>query len=145
MDGKHVKPTPGFKRGVCAVAALLSFVPVGAPSAATPNSEFVQAIYRGEATPRRNGVVATTADPEIERRFNDLRRELLDDRSKHVDWWLNATAIFLTLISVLGVLGGYFGFRRFHEIESEARKNVRKSQQHASEAQDLGSGLITRK
>ena len=136
MDGKRIKPPPGFKRGVCAVAALLSFLPVSAPSAAAPDSEFVQAIYRGEATPRQNGV-ATAADPNIERRFNDLRRELLDDRSKQVDWWLAATAIFLTTISVLAVLGGYVSFRRFRAIESDARKNADKSQQYASEADAL--------
>ena len=136
MDGKRIKPTPGFKRSVCAVAALLPFLPVGAPSAATPNSEFVQAIYRGEATPQRNGVAAA-ADPDIERRFNDLRREILDDRSKQVDWWLAATTIFLTTISVLAVLGGYFGFRRLGEVEAEARDNVDKSQHHASEARAL--------
>ena len=133
MHRKRIKPTPGFKRSVCAVAALMSFLPASAPFAATPNSEFVQAIYRGEATPRQNGV-ATAADPDIERRFNDLRRELLDDRSKQVDWWLAATAIFLTTISVLAVLGGYVSFRRFRAIESDARINADKSQQYASEA-----------
>ena len=145
MDGKRIKPTPGFKRSVCAVAALLSFLPVSAPSAATPNSEFVQAIYRGEATPQRNNA-PTATDPDIERRFNDLRRELLDDRSKEVGWWLAATAIFLTLISVLGVLGGYFGFRRFREIEAEVRENANKvresadnSQRYASEVRALAS------
>ena len=138
MDGKHLQPTPGFKRSVCVAAALLSFLPVSASSAATPNSEFVQAIYRGEATPQRNGM-ATAADPDIERRFNDLRREFLDDRSKQVDWWLAATAIFLTLISVLGVLGGYFGFRRFHEIEAEVRENANKVRENAEKSRQYTS------
>ena len=48
------------------------------------------------------------ADVENEGRFNELRRELLDDRSKMIDdraktldWWLAATAIFLTFLAIV--------------------------------------------
>lgn len=74
---------------------------------------------------------------EWERRFNELRRELLAGRTKLVDWWLTAIAIFLTVLGVIAVFAGYVSFRRFREIETEARQNVDKSKQHAEEAQSL--------
>ena len=84
----------------------------------------------------------TSADVENERRFNELRRELLDDRAKMIDdraktldWWLAATAIFLTLLGVGAAILGYFGFKRLDRIESEARENVEASEKHAQEAQ----------
>ena len=76
---------------------------------------------------------------EVERqsRFNDLRREVLDDRAKLVDWWLTATAIFLTLLGIVAVIAGYLSFKRFREIEAEARQNVTASQQYTEEARHL--------
>ena len=45
------------------------------------------------------------ADADISRRFseirNELRRELLDDRAKTIDWWLRAAAIYLTLFGIV--------------------------------------------
>ena len=76
---------------------------------------------------------------EVERqnRFNDLRREVLDGRAKLVDWWLAATAIFLTLLGIVAVIAGYLSFKRFREIEAEARQNVTASQQYTEEARHL--------
>ena len=76
-----------------------------------------------------------SADVETDRRFNELRRELLDDRAKMIDWWLAATAIFLTLLGVGAAILGYFGFKRLDRIEREARENVEASEKHAQEAQ----------
>ena len=84
------------------------------------SNEIVPAGNEGEATPQRDGA-ATSADSDIERRFNCLRRELLDDRSKQVDWWLTTTALILTTISIFIVFGGYFGFSTLRQIESEMR------------------------
>ena len=77
----------------------------------------------------------TSAHIEIDRRFNELRRELLDARAKTIDWWLAATAIFLTLLGVSAAILGYFGFKRLDRIESEARENLEKSEKHAKDAQ----------
>ena len=81
--------------------------------------------------------ISTTGEGEIQRRFNDLRREVLDDREKLVDWWLTATAIFLTLLGIVAVIAGYLSFKRFREIEAEARQNVTASQQYTEEARHL--------
>ena len=75
------------------------------------------------AEPNEGGLDAATT-VEIQRRFNELRSELLEGREKTVDWWLTATAIFLTLLGIVAVLAGYLTFRRFREIETEARENA---------------------
>ena len=76
-------------------------------------------------------------EAEISRRFNDLRRELLDGRTKTVDWWLTAMAIFLALFGLIAGYLGIIGFNRFRKIETEARENVESSRKHAEEARNL--------
>ena len=90
-----------------------------------------------QTSPPARPAIPAAADVEIQRHFNELRSELLDDRTKLVDWWLEATAIFLTLLGIVAVIAGYLSFKRFREIETEARQNVRASKQHAEEAQSL--------
>ncbi len=75
--------------------------------------------------------IDNTTDVEIQRRFDELQRELLDDRrefldkrSKDVDWWLTAIIIFLTFFAIIVAIIGIFGFQRFREIEKEARQSV---------------------
>ena len=98
---------------------------------------------RGQPTPTLNDAAAdvererrfnAAADVERDQRFNELRHELLEGRTKLVDWWLTAIAIFLTVLGVIAVFAGYVSFRRFREIETEARQNVDKSKQHAEES-----------
>ena len=76
---------------------------------------------------------------EIQRRFNELRRELLDDRADTINWWLAATAIFLTLIGVVtpivGGIAAYIGFSRFQRIEAEARQSVKEARRSAEAAE----------
>ena len=88
------------------------------------------------ATANSTGTDAV-AEVEILRRFNELRSELLDHREKTVDWWLAATAIFLTLLGIVAVIAGYLGFKRFSEIETEARGNMESSRKHAEEIRGL--------
>ena len=78
---------------------------------------------------------------EIQRRFNELRSELLDNRSETVDWWLTSTAIFVTLFGVLitlfgvgAVVLGYIGYNKFREIEAEAKESAKKVEKAAEEA-----------
>ena len=114
--------------------------PVNAPSSAEVQSSSDEPGQKQPTlTPNRD---MTAADVEIDRRVNELWRELLnnrkktiDDRAKTIDWWLEATAIFLTLLGVAAAILGYFGFKRLDRIESEARKNMETSEKHAQEAQ----------
>ena len=75
------------------------------------------------------------------RNFDELKRELLDHRGKLVDWWLTATAIFLTLLSVLMAffvivlaIVGYIGFQKISEIEKEARQYMEMTKGHEETA-----------
>ena len=77
------------------------------------------------------------AEAEVLHRFNELRREFLDYRAKTVDWWLTATAIFLTLLGIVAVFAGYLSFKRFREIETEARESAESAKEHAKKAGDI--------
>ena len=74
---------------------------------------------------------------EIQSRFNDLRSELLDDRAGYIDWWLAAMAIVLTFFGIVVAIAGFLGFRRFREIETEARKSVEATKQYETAVKDI--------
>ncbi len=74
---------------------------------------------RPEPAPDKSGRDAAT-DVEIQRHFNELRRELLDHRVKLADWWLTAIAGFLTFFTLVAVIVGYLSFQRFEDIETKA-------------------------
>ena len=71
----------------------------------------------------------------MERRFNDLRREFLDQEVQAVHRWLTVLAVILTVMGVLVPIAAYFGFRRFHEIEREAQAVLKEIRGHEQEAQ----------
>ena len=72
---------------------------------------------------------AAAAEVEIQRRFNELQRELLDDRADYIDRWLIAVTIVLAFFGILG-------FKRFREIEAEARKSVEAAKRYEADAKD---------
>ncbi len=78
--------------------------------------------------------VPALVEVELQRRFNELRRELLDDRAKLVDWWLVAIAIVLTFFGIVVAIAGFMGFRRFREIETDAKNSVETVTKHAEAA-----------
>ena len=136
---------------IVAVLVLLAFVSVLAAQSAEPSTINAPSSIEAQSgsaniqstgnkseqdqpthTPNRDTV--PTADVETERRFNELRREVLDGRAKTVDWWLAATAIFLTLIGVGAAILGYFGFKKLDRIENEAHKDMEAAKKHAEEA-----------
>ena len=126
---------------------MAKFPPRRPRAAAAPEAEppaDAAAQRRATETPgetRLNDALAV----EVERRFNDLRRELLDDRAKTLDWWLAAMAIVLTLFGVVAVVAGYLGFKRFREIEAEARGNVDRAGEHAEKARELVENIAEKR
>ena len=114
-------------RGIVLTAALFSLAVVvgfaGASSslAQAPGAEEVQA--NEEAT-----------EFEIERRFNELRREVLDDRADALDWWLSGIALLLTILAIGVAAGGYLGVRMLQDILAEARGSVETARGYAEEA-----------
>ena len=112
---------------------------VNAPISAEVQSDSVKAQPSNDE-PEQNQLTLvpdrdTAVDVEAARLYNEFRSKFLDDRAKMVDWWLEATAIFLTLVGVAAAILGYFGFKRLDRIESEAREHMKASEEHAQEAQ----------
>ena len=75
----------------------------------------------------------SSADAEIDRRFNELRSELLDDRASTIEWWLGAVAVFLAFLAIFGL----FGFREFRELKKEARTATEIAEKSANKARDI--------
>ena len=94
----------------------------GQPEGEQPASAPDEAAASGNASPQ-------PAD-EILQIENRLRREVLDDRARMLDWWLMG-------LSLLIVAFGIFAYTRFRTLEAEARKNAELSKQHAEEARKL--------
>lgn len=84
------------------------------------------------------------ADVEIQRRFNQLRSELLDDRAKTIGWWLSGAALLLALAAI-GVAGtAFFTLRTARALEKEARRNAKKAKAYAEEARRLAEEVRER-
>ena len=89
--------------------------------------------------------ISPTTEVELQRRFNALRSELLDDRAGTIEWWLAVVAIVLTFFGIVVAILGLIGFRRFQSIEKEARESVEATNQHLEEAErnnEEAKGLV---
>ena len=86
------------------------------------------------AVPSPKPEVPSTTDIEIQRRFNELKSELLDDRADSIEWWLAVVAIVLTFFGIVVAIAGLIGFRRFQAIEKEARESVGAAKEYEIEA-----------
>ena len=84
-------------------------------------------------------------DIELRKENNELRKEILLGRSKLVDWWLAAVAVLLTTFGVILAIAGFFGFRRFREIEKEARESVSAAERQFEKAATLVDNIKTTK
>ena len=69
--------------------------------------------------------VPALVEVELQRRFNELRSEILDDRASYIDRWLSVITIVLTFFGIVAVIAGYIGFRRFQAIEADAKNSVK--------------------
>lgn len=72
------------------------------------------------------------SNAEIDHRFNEIRRELLDDRASTIEWWLAAVGVFLAFLAILGL----FGFRELWEIKKEAREAIAKTHEATEKAKE---------
>ena len=121
------------------------------PGHADPDPPAVQEKVTLDMPPTAESIeaVSTASDVETRRHFdklrNELRRELLDDGAETINWWLTAVAIVLTSLGVIAAFLSIIGFRRFREIEFEARENVAQSKKHAEEARELVQEIGERK
>ena len=94
-----------------------------------------------QAVPSAGLAIPGVLEVEIQARFNELRRELLDDRSAYLDRWLSVVAIVLTFFGLFAVVGGYLGFKRFREIESEANSHLQEIVNIRAKSDEILHGL----
>ena len=85
--------------------------------------------------------ISVAVKVEIQRHVNELRREQLDDHEKYIDYWLSAVAIVLAFFGIVVVVAGYIGFRRFREIETEAKGYVEEIKKHRDESSEIIQSL----
>ena len=74
---------------------------------------------------------------ELQKDVNQLRRELWDTQSGFLSWWLQATSVFLALITLIVILIGSFSIYRFFRLEKEAREHADEIKRHASESKAI--------
>ena len=120
----------------CLSVAVLALAAMVIAAVVTDGPTFLSAQTAEPSVMEQTDAAAAT-EVEIQQRFNELRGELLDDRSDTVEWWLAATAIFVTLFGVGAVLVGYFGFNRLREIAEEARGHLQAIEKHREQSQAL--------
>lgn len=108
-------------------------------ASAPPETNKAVTIDKDSAT-TPNAVVpdSTAITVEMQRRFNELRREILDDRARVVDWWLVVISLVLTFLGIVVAIAGIMGFRRFREIETEARNSI----QRVGELEEAAEGHL---
>ena len=144
----------GVRTGLFAVAMaaavpMLPYAPATAPAPQSAPAAAKSTVADASPTDGENGAddhasvptgvstqpaLPAAVEVEIQRRFNELRSELLDDRADTIDWWLVAITIFLGFFALVAVVGGYMGFRRFREIETEAKNSVKTVKEYAEDA-----------
>lgn len=91
--------------------------------------------------PADGSVMDAATEVEIQRQFNELRREILDDRADSVGWWLTGIALLFTLLAFFLGFAGYLALRRLREIEEAVRGNVEAARGHAEEAGRLAEEI----
>ena len=120
-----------------AVVVVMVIAAMAIAAAVTGGPAILSAQTVEPAVAQGTDPTAGATEVEIQRRFNELRRELLDDRADTINWWLAAAAIFLTLIGVVtpivGGIAAYIGFNRFRSVEAEARQGVEQARKYVEE------------
>ena len=81
----------------------------------------------------------------LQRRFDEVRRELLEEREKSIDRWLTAVSVVLTFFGIVIPIVGWRAWGRFRKIEAEARGSAKAAEEHAVEAAQLVQDIIQHK
>ena len=130
----------GWAIVIALVLAAMGTVGQTAPSAQAPAPSADQE----KSTPDTSPAVEDTkimesaaVDVEIQRRFNELRHKLLDDRADTINWWLTIALIVLAVISIGAAFGIYFGLSGLREIKDEAKKSAEEVKRSAEEINEL--------
>lgn len=134
-----IRNTPLWRWLVVVAVALSAVTTVGLTASTL---QMAQAPAAEEtAAPAESPAIDDATEVEIQRRFNELRRELLDDRAASISWWLSGVALLLTVLAIVIAAAGYLGLRKFQEIAAEARRNVEKARAHAEQARKFADEI----
>ena len=114
----------------CLSVAVLALAAMVIAAVVTDGPTFLSAQTAEPSVMEQTDTAAAT-EVEIQRRFNELRSELLDERSDSVGRWLAVTAILVTVFGVGIALFGILGFSKF---QAEARLHVGEAEKSAGEA-----------
>ncbi len=129
---------PILKWKVIVVVALV----IAAASAVTAPVLLAQAPAGQESgASEDSSVIDAATEVEIQRRFNELRREILDDRADSIGWWLSGIALLLAVLVLIFGFAGYLVFMRLRNVEEEVRRNVERARVHAEEAGQLAEEI----
>ena len=82
-------------------------------------------------------ILPTEIEVEIQRQFNELRSESLDNYAIAINWLLVIIALALAVFGIVIPVAGIFGVRRYREIETEAETSVKKVDEHLEEAKRI--------
>ena len=74
-----------------------------------------------------------TTAVDIQRGFNELKSEYLNDRADYIDMWLAVIAIVLTFFGLVVVVLGYFGIQEFKRLKAEAKSDVDEIKKYLTE------------
>ncbi len=116
------------------IAAAVIFAGPVALLAQAPEGE-------GSGASEESSLMDAATEVEIQRQFNELRREILDDRADSVGWWLTGIAVLFTLFVLFLGFAGYLALGRLREIEEAVRGNVETARGHAEEAGRLAEEI----
>ena len=99
-------------------APAIESVPVAPKPAVTNSSPTNDENGTDKNTAIQTSPPATLAIPptvavEIQSRFNELRRDLLDNRAAYIDRWLAVVAVVLTFFGIVVAIAGLVGFKRW--------------------------------
>ena len=127
------------------IVVVLAFAAMGVADQTTPSTQTLTSpvvqekpeLNTSPAVEDRQALDNIAGEAEIQRRFNDLRRELLDDRADTINWWLTIALIVLAVISIGAAAGVYFGLSGLREIKDEAKKSAEEVKKSAEEIKEL--------
>ena len=84
------------------------------------------------ASPSTMENVHPATNVELQRLFNDLRKEYLDTRDGTINWWLQFITTILAFFGIVVVVLGYFGLQEFKRLRDDAEKDVTKIEEHST-------------
>ena len=91
----------------------------------------------GAVTGLGGDLESPSLDVSLERRFNEIKRELLEQREKSIDHWLTVIGLVLTFFAIVVAIAGLWAYRSFRSIEAEAKESADAARAHEEKASGL--------